>query len=169
MEQWKEIKPEDLSGNPFEMIGQQWMLIAAEKEGRINAMTASWGGMGVMWGKPVAFCCIRPQRFTKEFVNAAGEFSLTFFGKDSHDMLGYMGKVSGRQEDKIAHCGLTVLHHENVPYFGEAHTALVCKTLFAQPYSPDSFLFEDTRSQWYPQKDYHTLYIAEIKSALVRE
>ena len=34
-------------------------------------MTASWGGLGVLWGKPVAFIFLRPTRYTKEFVDKA--------------------------------------------------------------------------------------------------
>lgn len=39
--------------NPFQRIGQDWMLISAKKEGKVNTMTASWGMMGVFWGKNV--------------------------------------------------------------------------------------------------------------------
>ena len=56
--------------NPFQRIGQDWMLISAKKEGKVNTMTASWGMMGVFWGKNVVTVGIRPQRFTKEFVDA---------------------------------------------------------------------------------------------------
>ena len=56
----KEIKPEELTKNPFHMIGKEWMLVTAEKDGKVNTMTASWGGLGVMWGKNVAFVFIRP-------------------------------------------------------------------------------------------------------------
>ena len=61
----KEIKPEELQKNPFQMIGKEWLLVTAEKEGKTNTMTASWGGVGIMWGKPVAYVFIRPQRYTK--------------------------------------------------------------------------------------------------------
>lgn len=64
--------------NPFQRIGQDWMLISAKKEGKVNTMTASWGMMGVFWGKNVVTVGIRPQRFTKEFVDAGDTFTLTF-------------------------------------------------------------------------------------------
>ena len=51
----KTVKAEELQGNVFEMIGKEWLLVAAEKDGKVNAMTASWGGLGIMWGKEVAF------------------------------------------------------------------------------------------------------------------
>ena len=65
----KVIKPEELNKNVFSMIGKEWLLVTAEKEGKVNTMTASWGGLGVMWGKDVAFIVLRPQRYTKEFVD----------------------------------------------------------------------------------------------------
>ena len=51
---FQEIDVKNLQGNPRRVIGDQWMLITGEKEGKINTMTASWGGVGIMWGKPAA-------------------------------------------------------------------------------------------------------------------
>ena len=56
-------KNDMLKESVFSLIGDRWMLVAAtDKSGKTNAMTASWGGMGVLWGKKVAFVFIRPQR-----------------------------------------------------------------------------------------------------------
>ena len=74
---FKEIKPEELQKNPFQMIGKEWLLVTAEKDGKANTMTASWGGVGVMWGRNVAFIVIRPQRYTKEFIDASDKLSLS--------------------------------------------------------------------------------------------
>ena len=52
------------------------MLITAKNQSRVNTMTASWGGVGILWGKPVAFVFIRQSRYTKEFVDASATFSL---------------------------------------------------------------------------------------------
>ena len=42
--------------NTIESISKQWMLISAiDKSGKANAMTASWGGVGELWGKDVVF------------------------------------------------------------------------------------------------------------------
>lgn len=58
------IDPKELNQNVFSMIGEQWMLVTAGTAERCNTMTASWGGLGVLWGKPVATVYIRPQRYT---------------------------------------------------------------------------------------------------------
>ena len=161
-----EIAADKLRLNPFAAIGKDWMLICAGKEGKTNAMTASWGGLGVMWGRNVAFVVIRPQRYTKEFVDGSDAFSLNFFADTYREKLNYFGAVSGRDEDKIGKTGMTVNTAEAAPYFEESHTAILCKKLFAQPYSPDAFIAPDVVSQWYPKKDFHTLYIAEVTKIL---
>lgn len=159
---FKEINIKDYTPDAFG-LKNKWMLITAAKaDGTVNTMTASWGGFGVMWNKEVAFVVIRPQRYTKEFVDNTASFSLTFFDKEYLKDLGYLGKVSGRDEDKIAKVGFTPLYNEGVPYFNEAHTAIIAKKLFVQPYEESSFLDKNIIGQWYPEKDFHYLYIAEI-------
>lgn len=121
---FKEIKPEELQKNPFQMIGKEWLLVTAEKDGKANTMTASWGGVGVMWGRNVAFIVIRPQRYTKEFIDASDKLSLSVLDEEYRKTLSYLGSVSGRDEDKIAKSGLTVAHTDDVPYFAEANTVI---------------------------------------------
>lgn len=165
----KEIKPTELNENTFDLIGKQWLLVTAGKEdGTCNTMTASWGGLGVMWGKNVAYVVIRPQRYTKEFIDASGTLSLSVLPESCRKTYSYLGTVSGRSEDKIAKSGLTVAHDEGTPYFEEANYVLICKKLFAQDYTPESFLDKTILEKWYPDEDYHTLYICEIKKVLKR-
>ncbi|MGL6175229.1 MAG: flavin reductase [Cellulosilyticaceae bacterium] len=163
-----EIKPEALTQNTFELIGKDWMLVTAESDSKVNTMTASWGGLGVMWGKNVAYVVIRPQRYTKEFIDTSETFSLTFFDESYKPQLGYLGKVSGRDEDKISKTGLTITHESSTPYFEEAKLTLICKKLYAQPMQPDCFIADGIDDKWYPNKDYHTLYIVEIEKVLIK-
>ena len=165
----KSIKPEELDKNVFHMIGREWLLVTAEKAGKVNTMTASWGGLGVMWGKNVAYIVLRPQRYTKEFVDAGETFSLSVLDEEYRKTLSYLGTVSGRDEDKITKAGLTVEHADGTPYFGEANTVLVSRKLYAQNYDPACFIDKSCDEKWYPDKDYHTLYIAEVEKVLVRE
>ena len=107
--EYRKIEPAAITGNPFELIGKEWALVSAQKAGgTVNTMTVSWGSMGVLWGKNVVQIFLRPQRYTKEFVDEAGRFTLSFYGEGAKKELGYLGKVSGRDEDKIAKVGYTV-------------------------------------------------------------
>jgi flavin reductase (DIM6/NTAB) family NADH-FMN oxidoreductase RutF len=148
-------------------LKDKWMLITAAKpDGTVNTMTASWGGFGVMWNKEVVFIVIRPQRYTREFVERSEALSLTFFDKSYLKDLAYLGKVSGRDEDKIAKTGLTVLWEDGVPYFEEAHTVMITKKLFVQRIEEEAFLDKDIIDRWYPERDFHYLYIAEVTDIL---
>lgn len=145
------------------------MLVAAtDKDGKTNAMTASWGGLGVLWGKKVAFVFIRPQRYTKKFVDDAENFSLSFFEESYKPMLGYMGKVSGKNEDKIKKSGLTVQDKDGAPVFKEASLTLICRKMYRQTLEEDCFVDKTNIGKWYPQKDYHDMYVAEIVDEIIR-
>ena len=148
----KPIDPKAIDQNVFSLIGEKWMLITAGTAERCNTMTASWGGLGVMWGKLVATVGIRPQRYTLECVEGSDAFTLS-------------GSKSGREVDKVKECGFTVKAARcGAPYFEEAELVLVCRKRFVQPMDP-ARLPEDVKERWYPQKDYHTLYIGEIVEA----
>lgn len=165
---FKEIEIKEFTMNPFD-IKNQWMLVSAEKNGVANTMTASWGGFGVMWNKEVVFVVIRPQRYTKEFVDAVDTFSLSFFDTSHKKDLAYLGKVSGRTEDKIAKTSLTLKSMDETPYFEEADTVIFVKKLYVQPMGAKYFLQEDIKKQWYPLEDYHELYIAVITKIIQKK
>ncbi|MBK5722877.1 flavin reductase family protein [Dysgonomonas sp. Marseille-P4677] len=166
MNNFNKIGIKDFTPDSFG-LKDKWMLISAAKpDGTVNTMTASWGGFGVMWNKEVAFVVIRPQRYTKEFVDSTDSLSLTFFDKSYLKALGYLGKVSGRDEDKIAKMGLTTISDDDVPYFEEANTVIIAKKLFVQKIEEEAFLDKSIIERWYPEKDFHYLYIAEITKIL---
>ena len=165
----RKIDPKALDKNVFFAIGDQWMLITAGTAERCNTMTASWGGLGVMWGAPAATCYIRPQRYTKEFVDREEYFTLSFFGEESRKALQLCGSKSGRDIDKVKECGLTVMKDREAPYFAEAELVFVCRKLYAQDFDPVCFVDRELEGKNYPTKDYHRMYIGEIVAALQRE
>ncbi len=152
----------DEFSNAFAKIGKEWMLISAADGDKVNAMTASWGGLGVIWGKNVAYIFVRQSRYTKEFIDRTDVLSLSFFDEDKKPMLGYMGKVSGRNEDKIAKAGLTVELVDGMPTYKEAKENVLCRKLYAGPISPEHFVDDTIDDKWYADKDYHTMYVVEI-------
>lgn len=165
---FKEINVNEWKHNPFQRIGTDWMLISAANEGKTNAMTASWGAMGILWNKPVAMIFVRPQRFTNSLLAQSDHFALTFFDASQRSMLAYMGKASGKTEDKIAHANLHVIH-DHAPYFEEASEVMICRKLFAQELDPESILDTQVDQLNYPDKDYHILYVGEIEKVLVKQ
>ena len=165
MNDFKQIPPEELE-NVFRLIGKDWALITAKGEGATNAMTASWGGMGVLWNKPVAFCFIRPQRYTHTLTEQGERFSLSFFSEQYRSALRLCGTKSGRDIDKFAATGLTPVLLEDTPCIKEARIVLLCRKLYADALKADHFV-DPALLQNYKDGDFHTVYVAEIEKILV--
>ncbi len=164
----KEISVSSLSFNPFDKIGKEWMLITSGDETKANTMTASWGGLGVLWGKNVVYIVVRETRYTKEFIDKNDTFSLTFLSEEYRSALNYLGKVSGRDEDKITKTGLHLDYAEGTPFLAEGSLVLTCKKLSATPITPEQFLDNTIEEKWYKDGNFHTLYIGEITKVLAR-
>lgn len=166
---FKEVKIEELSFNPFTKIGKEWLLITAGNEKKCNTMTASWGAMGELWGKHVVTTYIRPQRYTKEFVDKEGMFTISVLGEKYRPALAYCGKVSGREEDKMAASGITPFYVDGTTGIAEANMIMVCRTMYRDTMKPECFDATENDERWYPEKDYHTMYIAEVVRVLIKE
>ena len=151
-----------MSINPFQRIGNEWMLITAKKGETVHNMTASWGMMGVFWGENVVTVGIRPQRYTKEFVDAGDIFTLTFFDGERKKEMGYLGSVSGRDEDKIKKVDFHVTEIDGAPTFEEGKLVFVCKKLMETPLDPADFKESWIDEKWYEAHDYHIMYTAEV-------
>ena len=163
-------KLEMLTGEVFERIAKQWMLITAGPVEHCNTMTASWGGLGILWGKPVSTIYIRPQRYTREFVEREDYYTLSFLPEAYRPQLNYCGSRSGREGDKFEACGLTKAAADcGAAYVAEAELVLVCRKLYWQDLEPSHFLTPEIAEKCYPQKDYHRLYIGQIEQALTRD
>ena len=159
------VDPKTLNQNVFSAIGEQWMLITAGTADRCNTMTASWGGLGILWGAPAATCYIRPQRYTKEFVDREEYFTLAFFGEEHRRALSLCGSKSGRDVDKVKECGFTVAAGEGgAPYFEQAELVLVCRKRMSVPME-ENRIPADVREKQY-HGDYHEMYWGEIVEAL---
>lgn len=168
------ISPSEISANIFDLIGNQWMLISAYDKNKgnglqYNTMTASWGTAGVLWGKNVVWCYIRPQRYTKEFVDSTDTVTLSFFEEEYRKALTLCGRKSGRECDKIQEAGLHAVVTDNGEVmFEEAKMTIVGRKLYEQKLDSSCFVDNDIADANYPAKDYHTAYCYEIIDVRVK-
>lgn len=161
----KKIDIKEISCNPMELIGKQWMLITAGNQESYNTMTASWGHLGCVWGMPSSVVYVRPQRYTKQFVDREEYYTLAFFPEEYKKALGYLGSHSGRDEDKVAKVGLTPVFGEKSVWFAEASLVLVCRKLYRAPILEEGFLDKTVMEEDYPNRDFHDLYVGQIVEA----
>ena len=178
MNSFKEISPFELQGNHVHKIGRDWMLVSAADgtDGDVfgenyNTMTASWGGVGVLWNKPVAYVFIRPERHTFTFTEESDFMSLSFFGGEKRDVLTMCGRTSGRDTDKVGKGGLTPVFAEadggRHVYFEEASEVLLLRKMYAAPIETSAFT-DQAPLEFYRTDGLHRMYVCEIVKALVK-
>ena len=163
---FQELSVQEFTINPFQKIGKQWMLITAGDESGYNTMTASWGGLGVLWQRNVATVYIRPQRYTKSFVDNGDYFTISFYGEDYRKALQLCGTLSGKDTDKVQQAGLTPYFIDGTTAFAQADLIIVCRKLYHQELLLELFDAPEVEREVYPQKDYHTMYIGEVVKIL---
>ncbi len=159
---FRKIKPEALDNNVFELVGQKWLLVTAGTKDKYNMMTASWGGFGILWNKPVCYIFVRPTRYTYEFMEQESVFSLNVLPENLKEILMICGTKSGRDLNKMEISALTSFSTElgNIG-FQESELIIDCKKLYFQDIQPEHFQDQSIHNL-YPLKDYHRMYIAEI-------
>ncbi|MEE1025301.1 MAG: flavin reductase [Acutalibacteraceae bacterium] len=163
---FKSIDIKDFNENIFKIISEEWMLVTSGSKEKFNTMTASWGFAGFMWRKPVVNIVIRPQRYTREFLDSNEYFTLSFYGENK-SIHSVCGSKSGREVDKVKECGLTPIFDNNSVYFDEARLVIVCKKMYVQQMSEDCVIDESIKQNY--NNDYHISYIGEITDILVKE
>ena len=164
---FKEICVNSLNENFFKLIGEKWMLITAGNEENLNMMTASWGGVGVLWNKNVETIYLRPTRYTKEIIDSTDTFSLSVLPQKYKTALDYCGSHSGRDEDKFQKTKLDVEYMNGTPWIKQARIVIFCNKLYAQEFDPNCFVEEKLCKQNYRKDDFHTMYIGEITKIMV--
>ena len=128
-----------------------------------NIMVASWGMIGVMWSRRVFVVPVRESRYTKEFLDKTGEFTISVpYPHEMKDAIKFCGTKSGREYDKWAECMLDKVKAKHVDSFvvGGCQKYFECKIIGAVPMSEDVDVTKV--AEWYLQGDLHTFYFGEI-------
>lgn len=171
---YEKIDPSEIPDNPIQLIGQEWMLVTAGNAESFNTMTASWGGLGVLWSRPAAFIFVRDSRYTFQFLQSDSCFTMSFYPEEYRPALQICGTKSGRDGDKIKEAGLTALESPSGNMaFAQARMILECRKMFCQrmdrgnfqgPYGPA------ITKKYYPSDDPsdHFLFVGEIVNVWVK-
>ena len=125
-------------------------------------MTVSWGGLGWLWGRPLAIVVVRPTRFTYEFTEKYETFTLSAFDEKFRGALEMLGTKSGRDSDKMAESGLTPIPSlkAGCPGFAEAQLILECRKAYWHDLDPKHFIARHIEANY--RNDYHRVYFGEV-------
>ncbi len=170
-----DVAAADYVGSCAARINPDWMLITGGSiEKGAATMTISWGAFGFLWGRHLALAAVRRSRHTLPFILENRTFSLSFFDQSFREKLYWCGRNSGHSGvDKIAHCGFTTVYDNDVPFFDEAQSVVICRLMYTDDISPAGFSDKALFDEWYGhgvhKDDMHTMLYASIERVLVKK
>ena len=148
-------------------LGKEWAIAAASDGRETNGLTIGWASYGRLWNKPSATVYVHRTRYSKHIFDGASYFSICYMKPEDRKTLVYFGEVSGRDEDKMKNCGLTVVADDLAPYFAECRAVVICRIMGKSDFDPLS-VDEGVRA-WYDRDGVHTIYHGEIVKVLADE
>jgi flavin reductase (DIM6/NTAB) family NADH-FMN oxidoreductase RutF len=168
------VAPTELSGNVFQLVGQDFMVITAGTETDYNSMTASWGGWGILFNEPATWCFLRASRYTLEYMKREKTYTMTYFDEPYKDQIMLFGSSSGRDSDKMKKHTLTVVKTPlgNISY-KEAKLIIECELIQITTVQPDDFYTEEGKTfvvdAYKEVKAYHKLVLGKITNVWVKK
>ncbi len=129
---------------------------------RLNTMTIGWATIGFCWQKPVFMIMVRNSRHTFSIIEDAADFTVSIPSLDMKNAIMYCGTQSGSAVDKFKELGLETRDAQQTvsPIIDVPGLHYECRIVHKSAIDPQ---FLDTAYQeFYPEKDYHTLYFGEI-------
>jgi len=139
------------------------LLVGTNKAGKSNVMTIGWGLIGTFWRMPVFMIAVRPTRYTHEFIEESGEFTVNVPTDDMDKIVEICGTISGRKTDKIKEWKLTLKKAKKIktPTIKQCRIHYECQVVHKLKINPKQVPL-DIKQELYPKPDYHTLYFGKI-------
>jgi flavin reductase (DIM6/NTAB) family NADH-FMN oxidoreductase RutF len=173
-ELFKSISPEEITDNVFKLVGKDFTVITAGKEPEHNSMTASWGGLGILFEKPVTWCFLRASRYTLELIKKEHSYTMSYFPDQYKEQVLFFGSKTGKNTDKMKETTLTAVQTPsgNVSY-KEAKLIIECKLTELTSVNPDDFYTSEGKDfingAYQEVKDYHKLVFGEITNVWINK
>jgi flavin reductase (DIM6/NTAB) family NADH-FMN oxidoreductase RutF len=141
------VAPAELTGNVFQLVGQDRLVITAGTETDYNSMAAGWGGWGILFNEPATWCFLRADRYTLEYMKREKTYTMSYFDEPYKDQVLLFGGSSGRDSDKMKKHILTAAKTPlgNISY-KEAKLIIECELTQITTVQPDDFYSEEGKS-----------------------
>ncbi|MGM9802986.1 MAG: nitroreductase family protein [Muribaculaceae bacterium] len=173
--EWKKVSVAEARLGAFNIFSSGAALTVG-KQGNVNSMAIGWGQIGTLWGKERNVCTVyvRQSRFTKHLMDENSTFTVETFPAEYNKVLfGYLGRVSGRDEDKVKGSGLTLkMLDSNTPAFDEGNLIIECRKISAVDI-PMANMDAAVVDSWYKNGEdagnIHTQYIGEITAVWIKK
>jgi flavin reductase (DIM6/NTAB) family NADH-FMN oxidoreductase RutF len=147
-------------------------LVAVDADGKPNPMTIGWGQVGIVWSVPAFTVLVRESRYTHGCIRHASAFTVNVPRPgDLADALKLCGSMSGRDIDKAADAGLSMVPATEVEgmVIEQCPLQYECRILARTQQHLDDLAAEEVLRTFYPHGDYHLVVIGRIIAAFAEQ
>jgi flavin reductase (DIM6/NTAB) family NADH-FMN oxidoreductase RutF len=140
------ISPEEICDNVFTLVGRVFPVITAGKQDHYNSMTASGGGLGMLFKKPTTWCILQANRYTLELIQKERTYTMSYFPPDYNAQILFLGSKSGRDSEKMKEVELTSVQIPSGDMsFREARLIIECKLTELTTPNPNDFCTQEAK------------------------
>ena len=174
----KEINVFEYAPHIMEHLNRGGILATVKADDKVNSITIGWGTIGVQWNKPLFQIYVRECRHSKSMLDKAGEFTINVpleRNDRTREILAFCGTKSGRDTDKAAELGLTLVDSDKIatPAIRELPLTLECRVIYSVR-QDGSAMPDWVMQRYYPNwaentEDVHSVYYGEIVAAYILE
>ena len=166
-ELFEEIDVKDVQEDIFTLVGEDFGILTAGTPETVNAMVTSWGGWGIVFGKPGMFHFLRSNRYTLEKMREEQRYTVSFFDERFKEDIMLFGMKSGRDSEKMKETKLTAVRTpEDCPAWKEAKLIVECRLAEVTTVAPDDFYDAENRKfvedAYAETNDWHKLVLSQI-------
>lgn len=157
----------DISYAEFMERVKKGAFLTVEDAQELNTMTIGWFEIGYFWRREVMTVGVRPTRHTHHIIENVSTFSVTVPEEGTFkNELALCGKKSGRDMNKFDVCNLPLSYHgeDKTPFIPVPGEHLFGKIITRTVVDPA--LCDPELLSLYPDKDFHSLYFAQIIDVL---
>jgi flavin reductase (DIM6/NTAB) family NADH-FMN oxidoreductase RutF len=143
---FKQVSPEEICDNVFTLVGKVFPVITGGKEDHYNSMTASGGGLGMLFKKPTTWCILRADRYTLEMIQKEQTYTMSYFPNEYKEQILFLGSKSGRDSEKMKEVELTSVQTPSGDMsFKEARLIVECKLTQITTANPNDFYTQEAK------------------------
>lgn len=111
---------------------------------KANVLTCAWTGV-INTKPPIVYISVRPSRHSHAIIKETGEFVINLTTSKLVRETDFVGVRSGKDMDKIKHCGLTLEEASavNAPVIAESPLSLECRVREIKSYGTHDMFIAD--------------------------
>lgn len=145
----------------YDLFNKKWALVASGQLNDFNVMTVSWGSLGTLWSRDIVTVYIKPCRYTHQFMEKNVYFTVSFYDEEYRRDLALLGRLSGRDGDKVAKTKLQPIACGDSVTFSQARVTILCRKIYQHDFQREG-IPEEVIERYYQTEEPHTMYIGEV-------